>query len=354
MKRFSEQAEYALMVIELDERSFRGVIQVPNIKEIAKLAGVSVSTVSRVLNNHKYVNEQKRAKVLQIIEEHNYVQNSNAVHLSTGKTKVLGVTLPMVNNQYYSTILEGIAAEAARHDYKLMVCQTNNSLEHERSILQLLTNKKIDGLIMFSRANSCDTLTEYAEYGPIITCEANETTTVSSVHIDHYQTFLIGMEYLIQKGHRRIGYCLGRKNSFNSQHRKRAYEEKLRSIGMSPAPEWAFEDCVTIQDGREVASKLMQLENRPTAMIVSCNHIAAGLYKEASRLGLNIPKDIAIIGCDDQPIGELLEITTVSSSSNQMGKYAFEMLHERIVNQGKVWEKKEQVLLPVLVERKST
>ena len=116
----------------------------PNIKEIAKLAGVSVSTVSRVLNNHKYVNEQKRAKVLQIIEEHNYVQNSNAVHPSTGKTKVLGVTLPMVNNQYYSTILEGIAAEAARHDYKLMVCQTNNSLEHERSILQLLANKKID------------------------------------------------------------------------------------------------------------------------------------------------------------------------------------------------------------------
>lgn len=325
-----------------------------NIREIAKLAGVSVSTVSRVLNNHKYVNERKRAKILKIIEEHNYVQNSNAVHLATGKTKVLGVTLPLVNNQYYSAILEGIAAEAARHDYKLMVCQTNNNLEHERSILHLLTNKKIDGLIMFSRANSCDTLTECSEFGPIITCEANDTTTISSVHIDHYQTFLIGMEYLIQRGHRRIGYCMGRKNSFNSQHRKRAYEEKLRSIDMTPSTEWAFEDCVTIQDGIEVARKLMQLENRPSAMIVSCNHIAAGLYKEASRLGLNIPEDIAIIGCDDQSIGELLEITTVSSPSNLMGKYAFEMLHERIVNQGKVWKKQEKELLPVLVERKST
>lgn len=332
----------------------RGEIGVANIREIAKMAGVSVSTVSRVLNNHPYVNEQKRAEILKIIAEHNYVQNSNAVHLSTGKTMVLGVTLPLVNNQYYSSIIEGIAAEAARLQYKLMVCQTNNSPEQERSILHLLKNKKIDGLIMCSRSSSCDTLSEYAEYGPIITCEANDTTTVSSVHIDHYQTFLIGMEYLIQKGHRRIGYCIGRKNSFNSQHRKRAYEEKLRSIGVTPSSEWAFEECLKIEDGKEVARKLMQQAERPTAMIVSCNHIAAGMFKEASSLGLNIPQDLAIIGCDDQVIGELLEITTVSSSSTQMGKHAFEMLYERITNPELVGKKEEKELSPVLVERQTT
>ncbi|OUQ89728.1 LacI family transcriptional regulator [Brevibacillus brevis] len=325
-----------------------------NIREIAKLAGVSVSTVSRVLNNHPYVNEKKRAEILKIIEEQNYVQNSNAVHLSTGKTMVIGVTLPLVNNQYYSSIIEGIAAEAAQHHYKLMVCQTNNNPEQERSVLHLLKNKKIDGLIMCSRSSSCETLNEYAGYGPIITCEANDTTSVSSVHIDHYQTFLIGMEYLMKKGHRRIGYCIGRKNSFNSQHRKRAYYEKLHSIDVTPSPEWSFEECLTIQDGKDVVGKLLQTEERPTAMIVSCNHIVAGIIKEASRLGIRVPEDLAVVGCDDQPIGELLEITTVSSSSTLMGKYAFEMLHERIWTQQLDGKKEEKELSPELVERLTT
>ncbi|NRS50887.1 LacI family DNA-binding transcriptional regulator [Brevibacillus sp. HB2.2] len=325
-----------------------------NIREIAKLAGVSVSTVSRVLNNHPYVNEKKRAEILKIIEEQNYVQNSNAVHLSTGKTMVIGVTLPLVNNQYYSSIIEGIAAEAAQHHYKLMVCQTNNNPEQERSVLHLLKNKKIDGLIMCSRSSSCETLNEYAGYGPIITCEANDTTSVSSVHIDHYQTFLIGMEYLMKKGHRRIGYCIGRKNSFNSQYRKRAYYEKLHSIDVTPSPEWSFEECLTIQDGKDVVGKLLHLEERPTAMIVSCNHIAAGIIKEASRLGIRVPEDLAVVGCDDQPIGELLEITTVSSSSTLMGKYAFEMLYERIWTQQLDGKKEEKELSPELVERLTT
>ncbi|MBY0052216.1 LacI family DNA-binding transcriptional regulator [Brevibacillus agri] len=323
-----------------------------NIREIARLAGVSVSTVSRVLNNHPYVSEQKRAEIMRIIKERNYVQNSNAVHLSTGKTMVVGVTLPLVNNQYYSSIIEGIAAEAARHQYNLMVCQTNNSSEQEQSILRLLKNKKMDGLIMCSRANGCETIDEYAQYGPIITCEANETAFVSSVHIDHYQTFRIGMEYLLGKGHRKIGYCIGRKNSFNSQHRKRAYHDMLRSADVTPAPDWAFENCLTVQDGKDIAHRIWQMKERPSALIVSCNHIAAGIVKEAGRLGLRVPEDLAIVGCDDQPIGELLEITTVSSPSSLMGKYAFEMLYDRILHQHK--EKEEKELPPLLVERGTT
>jgi Transcriptional regulators len=325
---------------------------VANIREIARLAGVSVSTVSRVLNNHPYVNEQKRAEIMRIIAELNYVQNSNAVHLSTGKTKVIGVTLPLVNNQYYSSIIEGIAAEAARHQYNLMVCQTNNVPEQEHNILRLLKNKKMDGLIMCSRSTSCELLDEYAEYGPIITCEANQTASVSSVHIDHYLTFQIGMEYLISKGHRKIGYCIGRKNSFNSAHRKRAYHDMLRSVGVKPSADWAFEDCLIVQDGKDVARHIQQMKEPPSALLVSCNHIAAGIVKEAGSLGISIPSDLAIVGCDDQPVGELLEITTVSSPSTLMGNYAFEMLYERILHPSSKKESRE--LAPILVERRTT
>ena len=103
--------------------------EMTNIRKIAELAGVSVSTVSRVLNNHPYVNEQKRKEILAIIEELNYTQNVNAIHLVKGKTNVIGVLLPHVNDQYYSAIIEGISKETAKNSYNMMLCQTNYSEE---------------------------------------------------------------------------------------------------------------------------------------------------------------------------------------------------------------------------------
>ena len=109
-----------------------------NIRKIAELAGVSVSTVSRVLNNHPYVNEQKRKEILAIIEELNYTQNVNAIHLVKGKTNVIGVLLPHVNDQYYSAIIEGISKETAKNSYNMMLCQTNYNEEKELEILNML------------------------------------------------------------------------------------------------------------------------------------------------------------------------------------------------------------------------
>lgn len=327
-------------------------MNVATIRQIAKLANVSVSTVSRVLNNHPYVNEQKRAEILRVMEELNYTPNSNAVHLSKGKTNVIGISLPVMNNQYYSSILEGISKEAAKHDYHIMVCQTNNNASKEKEVLHMLKNKRMDGLILCSKLNDCSLIEQFATYAPIVTCEANVAPSVPSVHIDYYKTFKAGMDYLIQKGHAKIGYCIGRKSSHNTPHRKRAYIEGLQKIGTDFIQEWALEECLTIEDGKKVAKQLLQMKKRPTALLVSCNHIAASIRKELQSQGFRIPEDISIIGCDDQPIGEMFDVTTIASSSELIGKTAFTLLYENIMHET---TNIKRVELPLqIIERTST
>lgn len=303
------------------------------------MAGVSISTVSRVLNNHPYVNEQKRIEILSIIEKLNYSQNSNAVHLVRGKTNVIGVVLPFVNHQYYSAIIEGISRMAAKHHYNIMLCQTGYSPEKEIEVLDMLKMKKLDGVIICSTINGWQELEKYVKFGPIVTCEDTVSSYMSSVYIDHYKTFALGMEYLIEHGHRRIGYCVGRKNSINSLNRKQAYLDALSSIQVMPKEEWGFVDCFTVEDGTRVVQSLLQMKERPTALLVSCNHIAAGIVKAAPKSGLSIPGDLTIIGCDDQQIAEILEITTIAHSSVDVGAGAFTLLHDHITKKNKETKK---------------
>lgn len=330
----------------------RGRNKMTNIKKIAEIAGVSVSTVSRVLNNHPYVSDKKRQEILAIIEELNYTQNVNAIHLVRGKTNVIGVLLPHVNDQYYSAIIEGISKETVKKNYNMMLCQTNYSAEKELEILHMLKMKKLDGVIICSRMNDCETIEEYTKFGPIVTCEEIESRSISSVHIDHYKVFSQGMKYVIENGHTHIGYCIGRNHSVNSQKRKQAYNEALQEISMKPRDEWKFTELFTVEDGREVIRDWVNMSVKPTAFLVSCNPIAAGMVTEAKKHGIRIPEDLAIIGCDDQEVADVLGITTIAHSSKAVGTKAFEMLYEKIKDE-KI-DVKNIELLPQLTLRETT
>lgn len=323
-----------------------------NIKKIAEIAGVSVSTVSRVLNNHPYVSDKKRKEILAIIEELNYTQNVNAIHLVKGKTNVIGVLLPHVNDQYYSAIIEGISRETAKNNYHMMLCQTNYSEERELEILQMLKMKKLDGVIICSRTNDKEKLEEYTKFGPIVVCEEIDSGFISSVHIDYYKVFSQGMNSLIDAGHTCIGYCIGRDNSINSQRRKQAYEDALQHISITPADNWKFKGCFKVDDGRNVIREWMRMSVKPTAFLISCNHIAAGMVTEAKKHSIRIPEDLAIIGCDDQEVADVLGITTIAHSSKAVGAKAFEILYEKIKDE-KI-DVKSIELLPQLTIRETT
>lgn len=322
-----------------------------NIREIAKRAGVSVSTVSRVLNGYPYVKEEKRKAVWDVVHELNYKKNINAVHLSKGKTNIIGVMLPIINHPYFSMIVEGIAEEALRYGYHLLFFQTNYDIHKELEALEMLRVKQIDGLIICSHTISLETLELYISDGPIVLCEDIQEPHIFSVYIDHYQAFMLGMDYLIKKGHSKIGYCLGRPTSINSQKRKAAYKDALQHIHAPIHANWMFHHCLHIGDGKRIVSTILSLAEKPTALLVTSDQVAAGIVLWGKTYGLRVPNDLAIVSFDNHPISEALHITTIELPLSLMGKKAFQMIYDYFAN-SYTQPKKEK--LPVrLIERAS-
>ena len=305
-----------------------------NIKQIAQLAGVSVTTVSRVLNNHPYVSADKRANVLRTMEQLKYTRNMNAVHLITGQTKAIAVIIPFINFFYFSVILEGLAQEALQAQYRLILCQTDYQAEEELKVLDMLRNKEIDGVVIVSTALDVGTIEEYTEYGPIVTCQDSGNRRFSSIYIEHYSAFREGLQYLQEKGYRNIGYCEGRKNGNSSALRQLAYKDFFREIEHPLHEEWILFDCFTVEDGAAVLHRLLNMKQRPDALIIAGDHVAAGLIIEAGKHNLRIPQDLAVIGFDNQPIGRLLGLTTIDNQLFEMGVSAFRIILEQINGEG--------------------
>ncbi|MBA2871898.1 DNA-binding LacI/PurR family transcriptional regulator [Anoxybacillus calidus] len=320
-----------------------------NIREIAKLAGVSVSTVSRVLNNHPYVKEEKRKAVWEAVEKLNYTKNINAVHLAKGKTSIIGVVLPYVNHPYFSTIVEGISMEALQCGYHLLLFQTSYEANKEIEALEMLKMKQVDGIIICSRTIHWEWIEAYKDYGPIVLCENVKGKDMLSVYINHYQAFKLGMNYLIEKGHRKIGYCIGRTTGTNSKAREDAYYEALKQINESPRPEWIFDHCLYIEDGKRVVTSLLTMKERPTALLVSSDQVAAGIVTFAQHKGMKIPEELAILSFDNHPISEALHITTIELPLSLMGKRAFRMIYNHLES-GEMTKKTEELSVH-LVER---
>ncbi|SFS71027.1 LacI family DNA-binding transcriptional regulator [Paenibacillus sp. 453mf] len=324
-----------------------------NIKTIAKLAGVSVTTVSRVLNNHPYVNEATRQKVQRIMEKEGYQPNSSAVHLIKGQTNSVGVIVPS-SHPYFQTILSGIMDEAAKSGYGTLLYQSRYETHEEHKALQLLSTKQIDGLIFCSRALELEAIAAYAKYGPVVTCEYTEHERIAAVYTDHYEAFQTGMQYLIQHGHTAIGYCVGRPDSASSQARYLAYKTLLQEHGEVLRPEWIFTNCTEIKDGIRVIDTLMTMEERPTALLVTGDEAAAGVILRAQAIGLRIPEDIAIIGFDNLPISEALGLTTIDQHLQEIGREAFRTFYHSRNTDVKDNGRRPKTAIPFeLIERSS-
>ncbi|AXY07281.1 MULTISPECIES: LacI family DNA-binding transcriptional regulator [Bacillus] len=320
-----------------------------NIKDIAKMAGVSVTTVSRVLNDHPYVSEEKRKAVIEIVEKLNYSQNANAVHLSKGKTNIVGVILPYINHPCFDAMVGGMMEVALAHNYRVLLCQTNYNKKEEMKSLHMLKTKQLDGLIICSRANEWETIEPYASYGTIVACEDNDISNISSVYTNHSAAFQLGMDYLIEKGYKKIGYCTGRKLGPSSQKRFDVYKQQLQSIDEEVNEEWIFTECFTLEDGVKVAHKLKEMQHFPEALIVAGDEVAIGVMTEAEKLGIQVPEDLAIIGFDNQPISQVLQLTTIDQNLNEIGRKAFEMFYRQTSDER---SKQEKVEIPYeLVER---
>jgi DNA-binding LacI/PurR family transcriptional regulator len=294
-----------------------------NIRDLAKMAGVSVTTVSRVLNNHPYVSEEKRNAVLEAIKVSNYHKNINAVHLSKGKTHLMGVAIPFSNHPYFALLLKGIAKQALENNYKLVLFQTDYMESREMEALQMLKHKQIDSLIICSRTCDLSIIEEHLPFGPIVLGENIKGKKISSTFVNHYQIFFDALEYLYHKGHKKIGYCIGRKSGANSRNRELAYRDFLKKYQLPYHPHYIFDECLYFEDGEKVVKQIKEMDTPPSALLVTSDQVAAGIVTCCQKQQISIPDDLAIIGFDNEPIAKMMNITTIEIPLVEMGKNLF-------------------------------
>ncbi|MFP7478536.1 LacI family DNA-binding transcriptional regulator [Terribacillus saccharophilus] len=292
------------------------------IKDLARMAGVSVTTVSRVLNDHPYVSEEKRKAVLEAIERTGYEKNVNAVHLKTGKTQLIGVVLPFSDHPYFARLLKGIAKQAFVHNCKLVLIQTDYQTEREKDALQMLRQKQIDGLIICSRSCELSLINSYTQYGPIVVCE-NVTEELSSSSVDQYQAFQDALTYLYEEGHCKIGYTVSRLGGTSSRNRDAAYRDFLEAKKLSYRVDYVFDRMLYFEDGETLMKKLQQMTDPPSALIITSDQVAAGVMTYASKVKLRIPEELAIIGFDDLPMARMMGITSMHIPLEEMGEHLF-------------------------------
>lgn len=181
-----------------------------NIIDIAKRAGVSVSTVSRVLNNHPYVSESKRKAVQDVIDELDYTPNRLAVNLIRKVTRSIGVVMPYNNNQAFDQLLHGVLNRSVEYEYSVMVLPTKYDPQIELSYLNMLKNKQLDGIVITSRSNTWETIIPYTKYGTIVACEFTDHHEIGCAYVDRYASFLDTFQLLKDKGHSQVAFTTAR------------------------------------------------------------------------------------------------------------------------------------------------
>ncbi|RDX01166.1 LacI family DNA-binding transcriptional regulator [Listeria kieliensis] len=317
----------------------------PNIKEIAKRAGVSVTTVSRVLNHHPYVASDKRARVEAIIQELDYIPNRSAMNLARGKTNTVGVLLPYTDHPWFDKIASGILEAAFREKYSVTLLPTGYDAKRELHHLEMLKTKQLDGIIITSRANPFEALLEAADPEQLVFCEETKNPELSCAYINRFQAFQDGFRFIQNKGYRNVAFTTGRTDriSPSTQNKIAAFEEvfatKANRANM-------LNDCYDVSDGEAAAEYFLEKAPvKPDAIYATGDEVAAGIFAYARKNGLRVPEDIAILGQENLPISEVLEISTLNHHLKRLGTTAFSIFHSGEVQKQKIHHE--------LVERKS-
>ncbi|PMD67924.1 LacI family DNA-binding transcriptional regulator [Companilactobacillus nuruki] len=330
------------------------------IKEIAKKAGVGVGTVSRYLNNHPYVSDDKRIKIKKAIDELNYTPSAIATQLRSNSTKNIGVLVSRFANPFFAELFDAIERKLNQFGYQVLVSQTHDDSAAEQRFLDQLKNKQVDGVILASVENH-QLVEKFAKSYPnkiVLLNEENKDNNIPSIVLNHYQATMNGLEYLYQKGHRNFSYITG--GDYDNKHhgysRTKAFQDFLKTHQLSINNKWVFSQQHTALDGQKIAQDLM-IDSRklPDAVFTNSDEVAIGLINELQKNGIHVPKDIAIVGYDDQPFARFAEVplTTIRQPINAMANKAVDILLKNLTDSNIDENITEQDLKLKLIIRKS-
>jgi len=326
------------------------------ITDIAKKSGVSLATVSRVLNNSGYVKDTTREKVLNVIKDTNYTPSAIARSLSKNKTNTIGVVVPDITNSYFGEIIKGISEVAEQNDLNIILVNTDNNMEKEIKALEVLKAQRIQGVIMTPNFGDDELNREYINKLdnldiPLVLVAADiKHSNHNGVFVDNMKGAFDATNLLIKEGHTKIGIIRGHKSSQAAMDMFLGYEKALHASNLKVRDDYNYFADYKLELAYDITKNILKIEDRPTALVISSNMMTLGSVKAILEEKLSIPGDMAIIGINKIDIFDLvgIGITYVDDSADELGRTAMGVLNELISEAG-ISEVKRITIKPTIV-----
>lgn len=328
--------------------------------DIAKKLKISPSTVSRALNNHPDISEETKVRVKELAEKLHYAPNPIAQSLKNNKTSTIGILVPEIKHDFFSSAISGIEEVAYQSGYTIILSQSNESFEREVVNTNALMNHRVAGIIV-----SISQSTKNGDHFQLL-LDRNiplvffdrvcDDINANKVVIDDESSALSAVKYLLDNGYKKIAHFAGPKELDICKKRLRGYKSALENAGINFNPDLVLYGGLQESDGYKLMEELINKNLIPDSIFCVNDPVAIGAFQKIKEAGLKIPEDIGIVGFSNNKITSLVDpqITTVDQPSFEMGKKAAELLIEMIESPGKMKTPKTVVLNTKLIVRGST
>lgn len=322
----------------LDQRTKRRRVGGQTITDVARHAGVSPMTVSRVINGEKNVREATRERVAEAIRELGYSPNAAARSLASARAVSVGLLYSNPSAAYLSEFLLGSLDQCSRSGFQLVV-QKCDTEEAEMRAVDRLVAAGVDGVILPPPLCDARTIVEglnAAGLPAVVVATGEPPTSASAIRIDDFHAAEAMTRHLLERGHRRIGFIRGHPNQTASARRYDGYVSALKAEGIEVDPTLVMQGFFTYHSGRDAADRLLSLPIAPTAIFASNDDMAAATIAVAHRLGLDVPRDLTVCGFDDTALATTVwpELTTIRQPVSEMSRNAVLLLAEAIRRRG--------------------
>ncbi len=326
-------------------------------KDVARLAGVSTSTVSHVINNDRFVSDATRERVESAIRSLNYAPSALARSLKLNQTHTIGMLLTASSNPFYSELVRGVERSCFERGYSLVLCNTEGDEQRMNRNLETLLQKRVDGLLLLcteTHLPAPDIMTRYPSIPTVMMDWAPFDGDSDLIQDNSLLGGEIATQHLIDKGYTRIACITGPLDKTPSRQRLEGYRNAMRAAGLGIAPDYEIVADFEFSGGFTAMNRLLALETPPRAVFSGNDAMALGAYQALWQAGLSVPGDMAIVGYDDIELARYMTppLTTVHQAKDELGELAIDVLIHRMA-QPSLGQQRLQ-LTPELIVRGST
>lgn len=330
------------------------------IHDIAKALDVTAATVSRALKDNPKISESTRKTVQAMAKKMNYQPNSIAAALRKGTSNLIGVLIPTIDRNFFGSVVRGMEEVFNDTPYNVIICQSNDSSEKEIANIKALLEARVDGILASYAKETLDFshFRDIMDQGiPLILFDrVTEELNTDSVIIDDRQISFNAVSHLIGQGCKRIAHFGGPDSVSIYRNRRLGYEDALRKHGIEVKEEYIFTVDLNIENGRALGRQILGMDMIPDAVFSSSDYAAIGALQYLKDNGIRVPEDMGFVGFSNEAFTELVDppLSTIDQHSKQMGRYAAELMLERLSGNYSGESPRKTVLNPELIIRTSS